>query len=145
MSKKNLILVDSVVLPEVFTGVLYAKKLLKTGNCSTVNEAVLKAGISRSAFYKYKDYVFNVNETTGGILTLFLKLEDVSGLLSEILNVLARAKCNILTINQNIPVNGLADITISLRTDNMNCEIEKLIERIGKRQGIVSVEILAKQ
>jgi chorismate mutase len=145
IKKKNLILVDSSVLPDVFLGVLQAKKMLNTGNCTTVNEASAKAGISRSAFYKYKDYVFTVNEMQGGILTLFLKLKDVAGLLSEILNVLARVKCNILTINQNIPVNGLADITISLRTDNMNCEIEKLLELISECSGVISVEILAKQ
>lgn len=145
IKKKNLILVDSAVLPEVFKGVLNAKKLLTTGGCATVNEAAERAGISRSAFYKYKDYVFNVNETTGGILTLFIKLRDIPGILSEILNILALSKCNVLTINQNIPVNGLADITVSVRTDNMNCEVENLLELIGNGEGVLSVEILAKQ
>ena len=89
--------------------------------------------------------MFNVNETTGGILTLFIKLRDISGILSEILNILALSKCNVLTINQNIPVNGLADITVSVRTDNMNCEVETLLELIGNGEGVLSVEILAKQ
>ena len=146
MKKKNgYFLVREEILPEAIKKTIRVKEMLKRGDAATINEAVEKMELSRSAYYKYKDYVFTVNETTGGILTLFLKLEDIAGLLSEILNILAREKCNILTINQNIPVNGIADITISLRTDNMNCEIEELMDLIGKCKGVISVEILAKQ
>ena len=50
-----LLLVDAGVLPEVFGKVLEAKEHLQSGRAATAAEAARMAGISRSAFYKYKD------------------------------------------------------------------------------------------
>ena len=110
-------LVDSAILPEVFSKVIEVKKILSTGKVKTVNDAVKEVGISRSAFYKYRDYVFPFYETSRGkVITLFFVVEDFSGILSSIINIIAEANANILTINQNIPINGLADVTISIET-----------------------------
>ncbi|MCX7842281.1 MAG: ACT domain-containing protein [Clostridia bacterium] len=139
-------LVDTSVLPEVFIKVIEVKKILSTGKIKAVNEAVKEAGISRSAFYKYKDYVFPFYETSRGkVITLFFVVEDFSGILSSIINQIALAKANILTINQNIPINGLADVTISIETQGMVKDIKEMMDEISKIEGVRRQEILARE
>ncbi|NLY44327.1 MAG: ACT domain-containing protein [Clostridiaceae bacterium] len=137
-------LVDSSVLPEVFSKVIEVKKILEAKKAKTVNDAVQAVGISRSAYYKYKDYVFPFYEITQGkIVTLFVVLEDIPGILSNLLSVIAKVRANILTINQNIPINGVANITISIRTGNMIGNIQQFISQVEKIEGVKKVEILA--
>lgn len=138
-------LVDSVILPEVFAKVIEVKKILSLGKIKTVNDAVKEVGISRSAFYKYKDYVFPFYETSRGkVITLFFVVEDFSGILSSIINKIAAANANILTINQNIPINGLADVTISIETFDMKEDIQNMMSEISKVEGVRRSEILAR-
>lgn len=138
-------LVDSFILPEVFSKVIEVKKVLSTGKIKTVNDAVKEVGISRSAYYKYKDYIFPFYETSRGkVLTLFFVVEDFSGILSSIIDKIASAKANILTINQNIPINGLADVTVSIETTKMKNELQNLMADIEKIEGVRRCEILAR-
>ncbi len=138
------LLVANDVAPETFVKVVEAKRLLTSGKCKTIGEAIEKVNISRSAFYKYKDSVFSYNETgREKIVTLFFTLEDVTGILSDILNVLAVHNMNVLTINQNIPINGIANITISLRTDQIEYSINNMIGELKKINGISKIELLA--
>src|SRR5699024_4531733 len=96
-----------------------------------INEAVKMAGISRSAFYKYKDWVFPFTEgSRGKIVTLSLILKDMPGVLSQILNMIAHTNANILTINQNIPIHGVGYVTISIDTKNMADGEGRLIQAI---------------
>jgi chorismate mutase len=140
------LLVDSIVLPDVFLKVIEAKRILSTGRTKTVNDAVKEAGLSRSAFYKYKDYVFPFYETSRGrVITLFFVVEDFSGILSSIISRIARAKANIVTINQNVPINGLADVTISIETAGMTMDIGELMDSIGEIEGVRQKEILARE
>ncbi len=139
------LLVDATVLPEVFSKVIDVKKILSTGRVKTVNEAVREIGMSRSAYYKYKDFVYPFYETSRGrVITLFFVVEDFSGILSSIIEKIARAKANIVTINQNIPINGLADVTISIETTNMVMEIGEMMKELGKIEGVRRQEILAR-
>jgi len=139
-------LVDTTVLPEVFVKVVEVKKILSCGTIKNINDAVKKVGISRSAYYKYRDYVFPFYETSRGkVMTLFFVVEDFSGILSSIIKKISNAKANILTINQNIPINGLADVTISIETDSMTSDINVLINEIGKIEGVRRQEILARE
>ena len=144
MSKTSLMLIDSKVLPEVFSKVLHAKKLLADGECKDISEAVKKAEISRSAFYKYRDYVFPFNQMQG-IITLFFIVSDITGVLSSILSVLADAKTNVLTINQNIPVNSVADVTISVQNDISAVDLNELVDRLSSLDGVKDVRVLARQ
>jgi len=138
-------LVDSAILPDVFSKVIEVKKILSTGRVKTVNEAVKEVGLSRSAFYKYKDFVFPFYETSRGrVITLFFVVEDFAGILSSIINEIAKAKANIITINQNVPINGLADVTVSIATTGMTMDIGELMEQIGKIEGVRRQEILAR-
>ncbi len=140
------LLVDSSVLPEVFLKVIEVKKILSKGMVKAVNEAVKEAGLSRSAYYKYKDFVFPFYETSRGkVITLFFVVEDFSGILSSIINRIAFSKANILTINQNIPINGLADVTISIETAGMKKDIKELMDEISKIEGVRRQEILARE
>lgn len=139
-------LVDTSVLPEVFVKVVEVKKILSCGTIKNINDAVKEVGISRSAFYKYRDYVFPFYEISRGrVMTLFFVVEDYSGILSSIINQISAAKANILTINQNIPINGLADVTISIETNSMASDINELMDEIGKIQGVRRQEILARE
>ena len=138
------LLVDSDVAPEAFVKVVEAKRLLSSGKCKTIGEAIEKSGISRSAFYKYKDRVFMYNEKSGEkIVTLFFTLDDVTGILSDILSILAEYNMNVLTINQNIPINGIANITISMRTDRVENNVRMLMEKLNGLSGISKIELLA--
>ena len=110
-------IVDAKALPEVFLKVAEAKRMLETGEASTVGEATRQAEVSRSAFYKYKDMVMPFNNMRSGrILTFYTLLKDKPGVLSTVLAIFAASGANILTINQSIPTNGCAAVTISAET-----------------------------
>jgi ACT domain-containing protein len=146
MNKNKYLLVDTSIVPEVFNKVIEVKNILAKNSDYTVNDAVKIAGISRSAFYKYKDYIFPISEfSVGRVLTLFFVVEDYSGLLSNIIKEIAGSNANILTINQNIPVNGVADVTISVDTQSMTTDIEELMKRIGEIEGVRRQEIIARE
>ena len=104
-------IVEASALPEIFRKVVEARRLMDTGEVETVNQAVQATGISRSAFYKYKDAVRPFQDMLHGrIVTFQLLLKDEPGLLSQVLNRFAGSGANILTINQGIPANGCAEI-----------------------------------
>lgn len=139
-------LVKAEILPEVFVKVMAVKRLLNSGKSRSVNEAVQQVGLSRSAYYKYKDSIMPFYETSKGkLVTLIIAVENFPGILSGIIQCIAYAKGNILTINQNIPLNGLADVSISLETDRMSRSIDLLLSDVGKIPGVRSCRILARE
>ncbi len=143
--KQQLMLVDMTILPKVYHGVLKAKQYLSSAQAATVHEAAEMAGISRSAYYKYKDYVFPFYEMKDEqIVTLFFILTDRTGVLSEILAVLARAQVNILTINQNLPVDGMADLTISLKTPHLSAGLQEMLDALKLVPGVKKVDTIAR-
>ena len=137
-------IVEASALPEVFLKVAEAKRLLDTGEVLTVNDAALRAGISRSAFYKYRDYILPFqNLMAGRIITFQLALHDEPGVLSTILSLFALCGANILTINQAIPTNGCAAVTISAETNGLQVPLEELLHRLTATTGVIRAEILA--
>lgn len=137
-------IVEESALPEVFMKVVEAKRLLSTGGAATVNEATRITGISRSAFYKYRDAVMPFqNMMTGRILTFQLRLHDVPGVLSGLLRTFAQFEANILTINQTIPSGGCALVTITAETMNMTTSPEELLQILNQTQGVIKAEVLA--
>ena len=131
-------------MPEIFRKVAEAKRLLETGEESTVNGAARTVGISRSAFYKYKDAVQPFNDMKSEhIITFYTLLKDVSGTLSSVLGVFAASGANILTINQSIPTNGCAAVTISAETSAMENSLEQLITDVSALDNVIKFEILA--
>ena len=137
-------LVAAEALPEIFIRVAEAKPMMQTGEAETVGAATKLAGISRSAFYKYKDAVQPFNDMKSEhIITFYTLLKDVSGTLSRVLNVFAASGANILTINQSIPTNGCAAVTISAETSGMEKSLEQLIGDISSLENVIKFEILA--
>lgn len=140
----NYYIVDTSALPEIFHKVVEARRLLDTGEAGTVNQAVQMTGISRSAFYKYKDAVWPFQDMLHGrIITFQVLMKDEPGILSAVLNLFAESGGNILTINQGIPVNGCALVNISAETSPMHITIHELLERISGQAGVIRGEILA--
>ena len=131
-------IVEAQALPEVFLKVAEAKWLLETG------DAARATGISRSAFYKYRDSISPFqNLMAGRILTFQLLLRDMTGLLSSILTIFAQFGANILTINQAIPTNGCASVTISAETSGISQGVEALMRALSQVDGVRKVEVLA--
>lgn len=137
-------LVQADMLPEIFLKVVHARELLTTGQAKTVSDAVNQVGISRSAFYKYKDSVIPFRDMTQGrIFTFNIVLLDKQGSLSNVLAIFANVGANILTINQSIPSDGVAFVTISAKLDNADTGPDELIVRMRGAEGVVSAELLA--
>ena len=137
-------IVAANALPEVFIKVAEAKRMMQTGEADTVGDATRKAGISRSAFYKYKDSVQPFNDMKAEhIITFYGMLKDNTGVLSRVLGIFASSGANILTINQSIPTNGCAAVTISAETSEMAESLEQLIADVSGLDGVVKFEILA--
>lgn len=137
-------IVEAEALPEVFLKVAEAKWLLQTGQVSTVNEATRATGISRSAFYKYRDSIMPFqNMMAGRILSFQFLLRDERGLLSSILTIFAQFGANILTIHQTVPTGGSASVSISAETSQMDQTVEKLLHEVEKVPGVLNAHILA--
>ena len=143
-NKPQYYIVEASALPEVFLKVAETKRLLSTGEATTVNEATHMTDISRSAFYKYRDAVMPFqNMMKGRIITFQLLLHDEPGLLSEILLVFAEANANIITINSIVPTNGTAVVTISAETMDLNITLEEFMQRLSASHGVVKADVLA--
>ena len=137
-------IVEGRSLPDIYIKVAEAKRLLEVGEVSTINEAVQAVGISRSAFYKYKDAVRPFSDMmTGRIITFQGFLKDEPGILSSILSVFADFGANILTINQSIPTDSCAALTIAAATSEMRQPVEDLLQDVSALQGVIRFEILA--
>lgn len=142
--KPKYYIIEASALPEVFLKVAEAKRLLSTGQASTVNEATQMTDISRSAFYKYRDAILPFqNMMTGRIITFQFLLHDEPGMLSTILGIFAQNKANILTINSIVPTNGCALVTISAETSEVPVTLEDLLHVLGAASGVIKAEILA--
>ena len=125
-----------------FEKVIEIKEIISSG--VNISDACKKVGLSRSTFYKYKDSITAFQDLRSGrILTVSVLLRDQPGLLSRVLSVFARYGANILTINQSIPVNGCATITISAETAGMTGSMETLMEQLRAGEGVLRAEVLA--
>lgn len=137
-------IVESTVLPEIYLKVAEAKRLLETGEEQTVNAATRRSGISRSAFYKYKDAIRPFQDMLHGrIVTIQILLRNEPGALSCVLNLLADRGGNVLTINQAIPGGGTAVVTVGLETSGLSAGLEELLTILSARPEVIRCEVLA--
>ena len=142
--KPKYYLVDASVLPEVVGKVVEAKELLETGEAKTVGEAGRRVNISRSAFYKYRDAVRTFHDMSRTeIVTFRMELRDRQGVLSQVLAIFAGNGANILTINQSIPMNGVAPVTIAAATEHTRISMDALLTALRASPGVVSVHVTA--
>ncbi|MEH7582799.1 ACT domain-containing protein [Priestia megaterium] len=142
-SDKQFYLVREDVLPEAMKKTLDAKLLIERGKAESVADAVQAVDLSRSAFYKYRDTVFPFQTVVKQrIISLFFHIEDRSGTLSHLLSTVASSGCNVLTIHQTIPLQGRANVTLSLDTASMNVEFNEMLRRLKSLEFVDKVDVL---
>ncbi|MDO4677129.1 MAG: ACT domain-containing protein [Eubacteriales bacterium] len=144
--KRKYFVVTERAVPEVLLKVVEAKRLLDSGRAMTVQEAAEQTGISRSSFYKYKDDIFPFHEEAKGkTITFIIQMDDEPGLLSVVLQTIARFHGNILTIHQSIPINGVATLTLSVDILPGEGDAEAIIDVIEHSEGIHYLKILGRE
>lgn len=144
MSEEKFYIVNENVLPNVFYKVIEVKELLHTGKVKDISEGVKKVGISRSTYYKYKDAIYPMAEGVNSKkITIVLLLSHESGVLSKVLDFIATRKLNILTINQDIPINMTANVTITLDVSKIKGDVKKFLYKMSEIEGVIKVRVLA--
>ncbi|QXM07276.1 ACT domain-containing protein [Crassaminicella indica] len=144
MTERKFLIIDTAILPDIYEKVLQTKELLRTGKARGVTEATQMTGISRSTYYKYKDFISTPSEgSRGQKVTITLLLDHTPGNLSHILNIMAQCNVNILTINQDIPINGIANISITFDISEANMGIDEILDELRSQEGTSKVELIA--
>lgn len=133
--------INKKVLPDYFEKVLSIKELISKGE--NISEACKKIGLSRSTFYKYKDYVYLPTSTLGKKIILSLKLIDEPGALSNILNQIATKNANILAINQEMPIHNIAFVTLTIALLDVNTIVQEFINIIKLQNNVIDVMLVA--
>lgn len=139
--KNEYLLVHKSILPSFYLDVIRCRELVDGKNIS-VSDACKICNISRSTYYKYKDYIFLSEEEIGKNITLSCRLLDKKGLLSSVLNTITSYHCNILTINQNMPINNIAQIIITINISEIHTSLDSLVNEINNIDGVKFVEVL---
>lgn len=136
-------LVREDILPEALLKTIEAKSLLEGGKVHTINEAVERVGLSRSAYYKYKDGIFTLDRIEKeNIVTISFDLQHRSGMLSKVLSLIAQYAGNVLTMNQSIPLQGKANVVLSLDTSRVGQLLPRLIESLQQLDGVSHARIV---
>lgn len=143
--KKKYLIIDTAILPDCYEKVVEAKTLSESGKAKDISEAVRQVGISRSTYYKYKDYIFAPGKdiSLGKKAIISFNLAHKTGALSEVLALVSGQKANILTIHQNLPVGGKAHITLSLETKNLQLDLDELLSGISSLSGVSGAKLVA--
>ena len=138
------LIVEKTALPDYFIKVVEARRLLESGVYTQVIDAVQAVGISRSTYYKYKDFIFEPSDMSGSrraVISVMLSHEP--GVLSALLRHISDAGASVLTITQSLPINNMASVTISLDVNAMPGSVEELISTISTSPGIDNPRLLA--
>lgn len=141
---ENYFIIHKSILPEYYEKVLEVRRLMESGKVKDVSQAVKQIGISRSTYYKYKDYIFEPSEMAGGrkaVLSMMLAHE--TGVLSTLLGRISETGASVLTITQSLPIHNRASVTISLDVSSMNCELSKLTSIIEATPGVENAKLVA--
>ena len=143
--KKKYLIIDTAILPDCYEKVVEAKTLSESGKAKDISEAVRQVGISRSTYYKYKDYIFAPGKdiSLGKKAIISFNLAHKAGALSEVLALVSSQKANILTIHQNLPIGGKAHITLSLETKNLQLDLDELLSGISSLSGVSGAKLVA--
>ena len=140
---ERLYIVSGSALPRGLRQVCEVRSALASGKAKSISDAVKLVGISRSEYYKYRDFIEPyTREYKDNIITLQAVLVDRAGVLSSFLNAIAKAGANVLTVNQSIPVDGAAGITLSVNTGDMNIKTDMLLRRLISLEGVQSAQIM---
>ena len=141
---ENYLIVHKSILPEYYEKVLAVRRLMDSGKCREVSQAVRQVGISRSTYYKYKDFIFEPSDVSGGrkaVLSMMLSHEP--GVLSAVLLCLSEAGGSVVTISQSPPIHDLASLTLTLDVSGMTVPLAGLLDTLRAAPGVDSARLLA--
>ena len=138
------LIVEKSALPDYFLKVIEARRLLESGACAQVIDAVHAVGISRSTYYKYKDRILEPSQlTVGRKASLMLRLNHQAGMLSKVLAAISAFRANVLTITQSLPIHGKASIMLSIDLSQLTEPMDALVEALDRIDGVEHVRLLA--
>ena len=144
MEEEKFYIVKEKALPDIFKKVMNVKEHILLGKCKDISEAIKKVGISRSTYYKYKDDIFPMEgNMKSKKVTLIILMSHKAGTLSKVLDCIAFYKGNILTINQDIPINLAANVTVTIDVTNMDKSVSQLAAGLNSLHNLISVKLLA--
>lgn len=138
------LIIHKSILPEYYEKVIEARRLIETGKIKDVSQAVKQVGISRSTYYKYKDFILEPTEISGGrkaVLSMMLNHEQ--GILSALLQCITESRANVLTITQSLPIRDRASVTISLDVSEVDGSMEDFVAKLSEVPGVEQVRVLA--
>lgn len=140
----NYLIIHKSILPEYYEKVLEVRRLMESGKAKEVSQAVKQVGISRSTYYKYKDFIFEPSDMSGGRkAVLSVMLDHEPGILSSLLARISEAGGSVLTITQSLPIHSKASVTISLDVSSMPGPLSSLLEAIESTPGVDNTRLLA--
>jgi chorismate mutase len=143
--KQKYLIIDTTILPDCYEKVVFARELVESGKAKDISEAVKTAGISRSTYYKYKDYIFSPGKANAlakkAVVTFFL--HHKTGALSQVLALVSENKGNILTINQTLPIGNKAHITLSLEISHLLVDPNELVTKLDALSGVSGTKLIA--
>ena len=138
------LIVEKTALPDYFIKVVQARRLLESGACAQVIDAVHAVGISRSTYYKYKDKILEPSQlTVGRKASLMLQLNHEAGMLSRVLKTVSDCNANILTITQSLPIHGMASLMLSIDLSQISRGIDEMTAELSAIAGVENVRLLA--
>lgn len=140
MQTKTYYMVDASALPEVFAKVIEAKTLIENKTAANASEAIKMAGLSRSAYYKYKDKIFLCKDNNTNKLDIQAILQDKAGVFSTLSNYLFKNGANIITMTQTEPKNGLASVYLTIGIESLACTVKSLITDASRLDGVISIK-----
>ena len=141
---ENYLIIHKSILPEYYEKVLEVRRLMESGKKKDVSQCVREVGISRSTYYKYKDYILEPMALSGGrkaVLSMMLTHEP--GVLSALLSCISQSGASVLTITQSLPIHGRASVTISLDVTELASDFSNLLQIMEKIPGVEQVKLLA--
>ena len=141
---ENYLIIHKDILPDYYEKVIEARQLVESGKVKDVSQAVKQVGISRSTYYKYKDYILEPTELDSGRkAVLSMLLDHEPGVLSTLLTRISEKGGSVLTINQNMPIHGKASVTIGLDVSEMNAGTDELVEAVASVPGVDNARLVA--
>lgn len=144
VANQKYFLVREDVLTDAMQKTLQAKHLLQSGKVASIWDAVKEVDLSRSAYYKYRDAVFPFHSIVKErILTVFIQLLDQKGALAMLLEMVSEAQCNVLTIHQTIPIQGRANVTLSLDVTSMAMSLDEWIQNMKQLPFVESADVIS--
>ena len=141
---ENYLIVHKSVLPDYYEKVVETRRLIEQGKVSDISTAVKVTGISRSTYYKYKDYILEPSDMNDGRkAVLSVMLTDETGILSALLSKVSEAGCSVLTITQSLPIHNRAEVTISLDISRLSGTLDDFLNYLGATPGVEQPKLLA--